>query len=166
MGLKRKQGTIMAGVTHKTKLTEPQKQLKELQKQARKRAELEKRAAFRSWCETQGLPEPVHEFEFAISEGRKWRIDWYFEHDGKKLAVEVEGGVARGGRHNRPTGFMKDMEKYNSLPRYGITLYRVIPKTLFNFETANFIRSFFGLPLPVDFFKPKSEKNANSLQRK
>lgn len=70
--------------------------------------------------------------EFIFHETRKWRIDFYIEHNGKKLAVEVEGGIWSDGRHTRGSGFIKDMQKYNELTKYGIYLYRVEPKKLFN----------------------------------
>lgn len=79
--------------------------------------------AFAVACEAAGLPAPLKEHRFAPP--RKWRIDYFFPPD---LAVELEGGAWVGGRHNRPTGYLKDVEKYNALTLAGIRLIRVTPK--------------------------------------
>ena len=56
-----------------------------------------------------GLPEPVAEYRFHAT--RRWRFD--FAYPDLKLAVEIEGGIWRRGRHNRASGFVRDAEKYN-----------------------------------------------------
>jgi very-short-patch-repair endonuclease len=38
--------------------------------------------------------------------------------------VEIEGGVYVRGRHLRPSGFVKDIEKYNALTMLGFALLR------------------------------------------
>jgi hypothetical protein len=73
--------------------------------------------------------------EYKFHKTRGWRIDFFIEYNGVKLAVEVEGGVFTGGRHTTSTGFIGDMEKYNEFVLYGIWLYRVIPSEL-NKETT------------------------------
>ena len=70
-----------------------------------------------------GLPNPEREYRF--NQERKWRID--FAYPSIKLAIEIEGGAYTGGRHTRPLGFLKDMEKYNSLSEAGWTLLRYAP---------------------------------------
>ena len=69
---------------------------------------------FAQVCEQNGLPRPTPEFRF--HQTRAWRIDYYFTNpiNGIRVALEVEGGIWNYGRHNRPSGFIKDMEKYNS----------------------------------------------------
>jgi very-short-patch-repair endonuclease len=69
----------------------------------------------RSW-----LPEPVKEHRFHSQ--RKWRFD--FAWPDYKIAVEVEGGTWKGGRHTRGAGFAKDCEKYNSAQLLGWRVYR------------------------------------------
>jgi len=59
----------------------------------------------------EGLPEPVREYMFAKSIGRKWRFD--FAWPDLQVAVECEGGTWAGGRHVRGGGYAKDLEKYN-----------------------------------------------------
>lgn len=66
--------------------------------------------------------------EFAFCDWRRWRFDYavWIEED-LKFAVEVEGGVWIGGRHNRPSGFLRDIEKYNTASSLGWLLFRVVP---------------------------------------
>lgn len=126
---------------------------------AKKEREARQLETFKGWCEKNGLPEPSAEVMFAKDRGRRWRIDYFFEVGDKKLAIEVEGGVWKMGRHQRPDGFRGDMEKYNAMEEYGIALYRCEPSTLMNFQTAAFVRQHFGLKGPNNhpehYEKPK-----------
>jgi very-short-patch-repair endonuclease len=70
-----------------------------------------------------GIAPPVPEYRFHPV--RKWRIDYAWPD--RKLAVEIEGGVHIRGRHVRPAGFTKDMEKYNALDEAGWRLLRYKP---------------------------------------
>jgi len=117
---------------------------KERQQQAKAKA-AQTHVSFQNHCERVGVPKPVPEYQFAKDKKRKWRIDYYFERscvvDGYpktiKIALEVEGGVYIRGRHLRPEGFLKDMEKYNALAEYGITLYRITPDQLFKYDVVH-----------------------------
>lgn len=53
---------------------------------------------------------------------KDWRID--IAHIGKKLAIEVEGGIWNGGRHTRGAGFDEDCRKYNVLQLLGWRVLR------------------------------------------
>ena len=53
---------------------------------------------------------------------RKWKLDFAIPEI--KLAIEMEGGVFTKGRHTRPMGFIKDIEKYNQLTEHGWRLLR------------------------------------------
>lgn len=88
-------------------------------------------------CPQFGLPTPQREYKFHPV--RRWRIDYYFERDGRKVGLEVEGGVWTGGRHTRAKGFLGDMEKYNAAAVAGIHIIRTTPKNLFKLETFNLI---------------------------
>lgn len=89
-------------------------------------------------CQLAGLPVPRPEFQFAKSldvvelhaigqvKPRKWAIDWAFVHE--RVALEVEGGYAVGGRHTSAKGFIGDQEKYNALALLGWRLLRVTPR--------------------------------------
>lgn len=82
--------------------------------------------------------------EYYFHAEREWRNDFYIEHNGKKLAIEVEGGIWSNGRHTRGSGFVNDMIKYNELTKYGIYLYRVEPSKLFNLSVLEDIQTILG----------------------
>jgi very-short-patch-repair endonuclease len=62
------------------------------------------------------------EQEFEFHPKRKWRADFHII--GKKILVEVEGGIWSGGRHTRGKGYIGDMEKYNSATILGFQVLR------------------------------------------
>ena len=75
-------------------------------------------------------PEPEHRF----SQTRKWRFDYAWPD--RFLALEVEGGIWVRGRHNHPSGFIKDLEKYNYAATAGWRILRVQPRELCTTGTA------------------------------
>jgi very-short-patch-repair endonuclease len=85
---------------------------------------------------TMKLPEPRPEFQF--NSKRKWRFDYAWPS--QKLALEVEGGVFTQGRHTRPVGFLKDMEKYNCAAMMGWRILRTTPDKLIKQETIELIK--------------------------
>ena len=62
------------------------------------------------------------EQEFEFHPKRKWRADFHLA--GKKILVEVEGGIWSGGRHTRSKGYIGDMEKYNAATMLGYQVIR------------------------------------------
>jgi len=86
--------------------------------------------------EVLGIPRATPEFSFHPERG--WRFD--FAWIAHKVALEVEGGVWGNGRHNRPTGFIADMEKYNEACCLGWRLLRALPSNLHKSETTELIR--------------------------
>jgi very-short-patch-repair endonuclease len=84
----------------------------------------------------EGIPHPVTEYRFHPR--RRWRLDYAWP--ASRLALEVEGGIWRGGRHNRPTGFLRDIEKYNSATAMGWALLRCVPATICSAATISDIR--------------------------
>lgn len=68
-----------------------------------------------------GFPGATPEYRF--HETRKWKIDWFIPSI--KVGIEIEGGIWIKGRHTRPSGFVKDMEKYNTAAMMGIKIYRI-----------------------------------------
>ena len=62
------------------------------------------------------------EQEYKFHPKRKWRADLLIV--GKKILVEVEGGVWSNGRHTRGKGYIGDMEKYNAAVVMGYQVLR------------------------------------------
>lgn len=95
-------------------------------------------AMFIQACPQFGIPAPIREYRFHPT--RKWRIDYFFQANGRKVGLEVEGGVWTGGRHTRGAGFKGDMEKYNAAASMGITIVRVVPGDLLKLKTFELIK--------------------------
>ena len=87
-----------------------------------------------------GLPEPVGEYRFAPP--RRWRFD--FSWPDALVAVEVEGGRWVGGRHNSPSGFVRDMEKYNAAALAGWRVVRVTPEMVFDGTALTLVEQALG----------------------
>jgi very-short-patch-repair endonuclease len=68
---------------------------------------------------------PIKEYLFAKELKRKFRFDYCYPD--VMLAIEIEGGIWINGRHNRASGFIKDIEKYNTACMLG---YRVLRFTI------------------------------------
>lgn len=67
------------------------------------------------------FPDAVPEYKFHPK--RRWRLDWFLPEI--KVGIEIEGGIWNKGRHTRPSGFIKDIEKYNTAALMGIKIYRI-----------------------------------------
>jgi very-short-patch-repair endonuclease len=72
--------------------------------------------------------------EYRFHWQRKWRFDIAFVKE--QVAVEVEGGVYQYGRHNRASGYLKDIDKYNTAAALGWRLLRFTPDMLENNPSA------------------------------
>lgn len=95
-------------------------------------------ALFRALCKAHGLPEPVEEYMFAKSIGRRWRFDYAWPE--RQVALEQEGGIFTGGRHTRGAGFLRDMAKYNEAAAMGWCVLRCTPGTLYSEATLDWIK--------------------------
>lgn len=62
-----------------------------------------------------GGPELATEHRFHPE--RRWRFD--YAHLPTKTAIEINGGVWSGGRHNRSAGYLQDREKVNAAQMLG-----------------------------------------------
>lgn len=83
-----------------------------------------------------GLPQPEAEHRFHPV--RRWRFDYAWPRH--CLALEVEGGVWTRGRHTRPAGFLRDVEKYNAAAVLGWRVLRTTPKDLCTAATIDMLR--------------------------
>ena len=63
--------------------------------------------------------------EYRFNPKRRWRADFAVPEE--KILIEIEGGLWKYGRHNRTTGYTKDMEKYNSAQILGFKVLRYTP---------------------------------------
>ena len=95
-----------------------------------------------AWCKTHGLPAPV--FEHRFHPERKWRFDIAFPD--QKLAVEIHGGVYRGGHHTRGKGVLDDREKRAEAQRLGWKVFEVAPtgkhpNTLYSPQMAEWLKA-------------------------
>lgn len=94
--------------------------------------------AFLFLCKSFGINGVVSELMFATEVGRKWRFDFAIPES--KLAIEIEGGVWITGRHNRASGYLKDMEKYNTATVLGWRILRFTPEQIGKEETYKMIQ--------------------------
>ena len=70
--------------------------------------------------------------------GEKVEAEYRF-HPSRRVAIEVEGGAFNGGRHIRPEGYLRDMEKYNEAAVGGWCVIRVLPSELLTLKTLRMI---------------------------
>ena len=71
--------------------------------------------------------------EYKFHPARAWRFDFAIPEC--RVAIEVEGGIFNLGRHIRPEGFLRDMEKYNQAAAAGWLVLRVQPSELLSAQT-------------------------------
>lgn len=91
----------------------------------------------------EGIPEPTYEWRFHSS--RKWRFDlaWvlFYENWGNvKVAIEVQGGIWQGGRHNRGAAMLKEWEKLNEAAAMGWRILYCQPQDLCTVAFAQIIK--------------------------
>lgn len=79
-----------------------------------------------------GLPEPMREHRFHPSRPFRFDFAWPSLPCSRTLAVEIEGGIHSRGRHVRPAGYKRDLEKYNSAVALGWTLLRFSSDMVFD----------------------------------
>lgn len=100
-------------------------------KQRQKKIPIKDKIAFEQELSKLGQWESEHMFAKKLK--RQFRFDYCFPDS--MLAIEIEGGVWIGGGHTHPTGFVKDMEKYNLACQLGWRILRYEPKHILNRST-------------------------------
>lgn len=78
------------------------------------------------------------EKEYRFHPVRRWRADYVIKEH--KIMIEVEGAVWTQGRHTRGSGFIKDIEKYNTATSMGWSILRTQPKDLMSSELLELIK--------------------------
>lgn len=75
--------------------------------------------AFALHCRAENL---TPERECVFTTERAWRFDFAFPY--KLIAVEIEGGIWKGGAHTRGKHFESDCQKYNAAAKLGWRVLR------------------------------------------
>lgn len=75
--------------------------------------------------------------EYAFHPARKWRFDYAIPSH--KVAIEIDGAVWTMGRHNRPEGYINDMEKLNTAASMGWLVLRFTTDDRLKASTLRFI---------------------------
>lgn len=83
------------------------------------------------------LAEPIMEYRFDAH--RQWRFDFAWPE--RKVALEVDGGIWKQGRHTRGAGWLKDTEKLNSAATQGWRMLRCTPQQLASPEMIETIKA-------------------------
>lgn len=81
------------------------------------------------------MPPPIREWQF-MHPIREWAFDLAWPYSGAGLAIEVDGGVWSGGRHNTGTGFTEDCVKLAAATAIGWKVIR-IPSALLRENLAH-----------------------------
>lgn len=71
---------------------------------------------------------PPLEREVTFAPPRRWRFD--FAHRAARVAIELDGGAWIQGRHVRPIGFLRDLEKLNTAALRGWIVFRLTRELL------------------------------------
>lgn len=83
-----------------------------------------------------GIPRPVAEYCFCSA--RKWRFDFAWIND--RVALEVQGGIFRRGRHTQGAALLKEWEKLNTAACLGWRVLYCQPDDLLRLVTIDTIR--------------------------
>jgi len=96
---------------------------------------------FRLIDDNPSIPDPAEEYKFHPE--RKWRVDLCWPE--QKLALEIEGGTfkEKGGHRGSISGYLKDIEKYNTLSIHGFSLLRFTPQQMESCEAYDSLREWF-----------------------
>ena len=87
--------------------------------------------AFTRLCASELHVECVREYRF--HEKRRWRFDYAIP--AHKIAIEIDGGVWVLGRHNRPQGYIADLEKFNEAAANGWLVLKFTPQQQYSIKT-------------------------------
>lgn len=69
---------------------------------------------------------------------RLWRFDYAIPSH--RIAIEIDGGVWNQGRHNRPKGYIADLDKFNNAAALGWRVLKFTPQQQFTTKALRLIR--------------------------
>lgn len=90
--------------------------------------------------------------EYRFAPPRRYRFDFLVQN--QKIAIEVEGGIWKQGRHNRAVGYLKDLEKYNLAATLGYFVLRY-PPNVFYHQPSKVVQDIKKI---IDFLDEKTKK--------
>lgn len=79
--------------------------------------------------------ECVREYRFHPT--RQWRFDYAIPD--LRIAIEIDGGIWINGRHNRASGYLGDMEKFNTAATLGWVVLKFTPQEQYSQKTLELI---------------------------
>lgn len=85
--------------------------------------------------------------EYKFHPVRLWRADYRITNrlrNGQMMLVEIEGGLFIRGRHNRPIGMQKDLDKYNQAVKLGYGVLRFSTHDVLRGRAKAFLQELFG----------------------
>ncbi len=94
----------------------------------------------RAWFDAYNIPQPEAECRFHPQ--RKWRFDYCWPK--QKIALEIEGGHWKIGRHQRPYGFQEDCIKYSWAAVLGWTVIRATTDMLKSGDAVVLLKAAFS----------------------
>lgn len=86
------------------------------------------------------IPQPTPEYKFL--EGRRFRFDYAWERE--RIAVEVQGGIFRGGRHVQIQGILSDYEKLNEAQINGWLVLQVTSEDIRTGKAVDYVERAFA----------------------
>jgi hypothetical protein len=78
--------------------------------------------------------------EYVFCPNRLWRFDFVISPFIKKIAIEIDGGVWSNGRHNRGSGYVKELEKFNMATLLGWRVLHFLPSQVLDGSAISFIK--------------------------
>ena len=69
---------------------------------------------------------------------RMWRFDYAIPSH--RIAIEIDGGVWIEGRHNRPKGYIADLDKFNNAAALGWRVLKFTPQQQFTMKALRLIK--------------------------
>lgn len=119
------------------KTTKPTTKRRSVPKSKKTRQKLPKHDAFCLLLRQHLGAEVVAEHRFHPT--RMWRFDYAIpEH---RIAIEIDGGVWQIGRHNRPKGYIADLDKFNNAAALGWRVLKFTPQQKHTMKALRLIQA-------------------------